>query len=54
LLPDGNDVLGASTAALTGASVESLAVAQRIDGSFAPPPSAGTGAHWPAFRHSVR
>jgi hypothetical protein len=49
LLPDGNDVLGASTAALTGAAAESLAVAQRIDGSFPAPPSAGTGAHWPAF-----
>lgn len=49
LLTDGNDVLGAATAALTGTLSESLAVAQRIDGSFATPASAGTAAHWPAF-----
>jgi hypothetical protein len=49
LLPDGNDVLGAATAALTGTLTESLAVGQRIDGSFATPAAAGTAAHWPAF-----
>jgi|JI10StandDraft_1071094.scaffolds.fasta_scaffold01636_3 hypothetical protein len=49
LLPDGNDVLGAAAAALSGAPTESLAVAQRIDGAFATPTAAGAPAHWPAF-----
>lgn len=49
LLTDGNDILGAAAAALTGAAAASLAVAQAIDGSFAAPPSPGTAAHWPAF-----
>ena len=49
VLPDGNDVLGAATLALTGATAESLAVAQRIDGSFPAPAAVGTAAHWPTF-----
>lgn len=49
LLADGNDVLGAVSAALTGATLESLAVAQQIDGTFAVPSGPGTPAHWPAF-----
>lgn len=49
LLPDGNDVLGAASAALAGSPTESLAVAQRIDGAFTAPPSSGTAAHWPGF-----
>lgn len=49
LLTDGNDVLGAATTALTGATTESIAVAPVIDGAFATPPDAGAPAHWPAF-----
>ncbi len=49
LLPDGNDVLGAAGAALSGTLTESLAVAQRIDGAFAAPVTSGAAAHWPAF-----
>ena len=49
LLSDGNDVLGAASASLTGATVESIAVAPVIDGAFASPPGPGAAAHWPAF-----
>jgi hypothetical protein len=49
LLADGNDVLGAATAALTGAVTESIVVAPEIDGAFAAPSAPGAGAHWPAF-----
>jgi hypothetical protein len=49
LLADGNDVLGAAFAALTGASTEVLVVAQSIDGTFSAPSAPGTSAHWPAF-----
>ncbi|WP_406356310.1 hypothetical protein [Streptomyces sp. NBC_00658] len=49
LLPDGNDLLGAATTALTGATAESLAVAPLIDGTFAAPPAPGAPARWPAF-----
>lgn len=49
-LPDGNDVLGAATAALTGTALtESIAVAPAIDGAFTAPSAAGTAAHWPQF-----
>ncbi|MBO3752418.1 hypothetical protein J5X84_40715 [Streptosporangiaceae bacterium NEAU-GS5] len=53
LLADGNDVLGAATTALTGATAESLAVAPLIDGAFAAPPAPSVAAHWPAFPSPV-
>lgn len=49
LLADGNDLLGAASAALGGTPTESLAVAPVIDGAFAAPAAPGAGAHWPAF-----
>lgn len=49
LLADGNDVLGAAGAALTGATEESLCVAQAIAGTFNVPTATGSGAHWPDF-----
>jgi hypothetical protein len=49
LLADGNDVLGAATAALAGAVTESIVVAPVIDGAFASPSAAGSDAHWPSF-----
>lgn len=48
-LVDGNDVLGAATAALTGALAESIAVAPAIDGAFNTAATTGAGAHWPQF-----
>lgn len=53
LLTDGNDVLGAATTALTGASTVSIAVGQTIEGNFAAPVATGTGAHWSAFPSST-
>jgi hypothetical protein len=52
-LADGNDVLGAITAALTGGANPSIAVAQSIDGNFAIPPAPGANAHWPQFPPGV-
>lgn len=49
LLADGNDVMAAGAAALAGSPDEALVVAQKIEGTFAVPPAAGTSAHWPAF-----
>lgn len=50
LLADGNDILAAANAALTGTTLtESLAVAQQIDGSFRAPSATGTAAHWSQF-----
>lgn len=48
-LTDGNDILGAATAALTGTLTESIVVSPLIDGTFAVPSAAGVTAHWPAF-----
>jgi hypothetical protein len=49
LLADGNDVLAAGDIALAGATQESLAVAQTIDGNFDVPTATGSNAHWPNF-----
>jgi hypothetical protein len=49
LLADGNDLLAAASAALTGAPDEALCVAQEIRGDFPAPTAAGEAAHWPAF-----
>jgi hypothetical protein len=49
LLADGNDVLAAASAALSGTTQESLAVAQAIKGDFETPSSTGANAHWPGF-----
>jgi hypothetical protein len=48
-LPDGNDVLGAAAAALSGAVTESIVVSPQIDGKFLVPPAPGELAHWPKF-----
>ena len=49
LLPDGNDVLGASSAALSGVLTERLCVAQAINARFPLAPQVGLPAHWPQF-----
>lgn len=49
LLADGNDVLAAANAALSGTTQESLCVAQAISGNFDVPSAIGADAHWPNF-----
>lgn len=49
VLADGNDVLAAGSAALTGTPAEALCVAQEIRGDFPTPTAPGAAAHWPQF-----
>lgn len=49
LLSSGNDLLGAATEALAGATGETLCVAPAVRGDFSTPDAAGDAAVWPNF-----